>query len=472
MRLTLAEIVEALKEANPVLIQGDPGTVFSGVTTDSRKAGPGQLFVPLAGDRFDGHDFIGPALEAGAAGTLAEGSRIGNGDSRPPGTAVIQVSDTLAALGLTARYWRSGLEAQVLAISGSMGKSTVKEMTAAILGLGFKVHKNEGNLNNLIGLPLTLLEAGKETEKVIVELGINQPGEMERLAEIALADVALLTNVGPVHLEGLGSMAGVVRAKTELWKRLKPGGVAVVNLDDEALKEAAAGLNGEKLTFGTAEKSPRADVLLRQVRADGNGGLLLILEVGGKVCETTLATVGLFQGINAAAAAAGAYALGAGLDQICGGLAEFRPISHRMRLVQGVKGLTLLDDAYNANPKAMDQALATLVQLTPRGSRSVAALGQMAELGEAAEEAHQRLGRSVAKAGVDLLIAVGPFAERVVKAAREAGLKEAFEVADPGQAAKKLEELCGSGDLVLIKGSRVARMEELVSLLAQDGDGA
>ncbi len=466
----MREIMEALAIQAPVLLQGDPDFVFQGLTTDSRRAAPGQLFVPLVGENFDGHEFIGRALAAGASGALLDQARTGIQDGWPRSAAVVQAKDTLEGLGLIAGWWRRGLPAQVLAVSGSMGKSTVKEMAASILEQRYRVHKNKGNFNNLIGLPLTLLAAGPDTEKIVVELGINQLGEMERLAEIARADAALLTNVGPVHLEGLGGLEGVVRAKTELWRRMKPGGTAVVNLDDRFLKDAAAGIPGEKVTFGTAGKSPGADVLLRRVRPAGDGGLNLVLEIEGKACEADLPAVGLFQGLNAAAAAAGAYALGAGLDDICGGLTEFEPIPHRMRLLKGVDGLTLLDDSYNANPGAMEQALATLVQLTPQGGRSLAVLGPMAELGEESGEAHRRLGIYVAGQGLDLLVTMGAFAGVVAEAAREAGLAGVWEADGPKEAARILFDFGRQGDFVLIKGSRVARMEELVSLMSEVRD--
>ncbi len=263
-------------------------------------------------------------------------------------------------------------------------------------------------------------------------------------------------------------MEGVIRAKTELWRRLRPGGLAVVNLDDEVLKKAALDIPGEKLTFGTAGKNPGADVLLRRAEPDSEGGTHLVLEAGGKVCETVLTALGRFQGLNVVAAAAGAYALGAGLDEICNGLAGFRSIDHRMRLVRGVGGTTLLDDAYNANPVAMAEALATLIQIAPPGSRRVAVLGQMAELGEAASGAHRDLGRRAAAQGLELLIALGPLAGTVVEEALRAGLKEAFAAEGIEEAADMVGRLGRPNDFILIKGSRVAGLERLVALLAGD----
>ena len=245
----------------------------------------------------------------------------------------------------------------------------------------------------------------------------------------------------------------------------------MVNLDDELLKEAAQGITVTKVTFGTAEKNPSADVVLRLVRPAEEGGLDLVLEVKGKVCEACLPTVGLFQGLNAAAAAAGAYALGAGLDEICAGLTEFQAITHRMRLLKGVDGLTLLDDSYNANPRAMEQALNTLVQLTPDGGRSLAVLGPMAELGEESEKAHQQLGAYAARQGLDLLITMGGFAGVTAEAARRTGLGRVYQVGGAKEAARILFDFIRPGDLVLIKGSRVARMEELVRLLAEVPNG-
>ena len=465
MKFTMGRIMKALEPVGPALRQGGPEAVFSGVSTDSRTIRPGQLFVPLVGERFDGHDYLDQALSAGAAGALVRSER--NRGDWPIRAAIIAVPDTLEGLGLIARAWREDLRVQLLAVSGSMGKSTVKEMAAEILSIRYRVHKNKGNLNNLIGLPQTLLAMEPGVEKAVVELGINLTGEMERLAEIAQADAALLTNIGPVHLEGLGGMEGIVRAKTELWRRLKPGAVALVNLDDEALREASAAIPGEKLTFGTAGKSPGAQVLLRRAEVEPGGGLRLVLEAGGKVCETTLTALGRYQGLNAVAAAAGAYALGAGLDEICEGLAEFRTLDHRMSLLKGRDGLTILDDSYNANPLAMEEALATLVQITPPGARRIAVLGQMAELGRAALAAHRELGCRAAGLRLDGLIALGPFAGVVAEEAYQAGLTRTFEADGIEEAGERLKSLARPGDYVLVKGSRVAGLERLVARLRE-----
>lgn len=465
MNFTRAEIMKALEPVGPVLRRGADETPFKGLSTDTRTIRPDQLFVPLIGEKFDGHDYLDQAIEAGASGVLVQSGR--DREVWPGRVTVILVPDTLVALGLIARAWREELGVKLLAISGSMGKSTVKEMTAEILGVRYSVHKNKGNLNNLIGLPLTLLEMGPGVERAVVELGINQIGEMERLAEIAQADAALLTNIGPVHLEGLGGMEGIVRAKTELWRRLKPGALALVNLNDEILREVSADLGAEKLTFGTAEKSPGAEVLLRRAEPNPGGGLDLVLEAGGKVCETTLTALGRYQGLNALAAAAGAYSLGAGLDEICEGLAEFRTIDHRMKLLQGRDGLTILDDSYNANPLAMAEALAALGQAAPKGARRFAVLGQMAELGPIALSAHRELGRQAAKHRLDGLIVLGPFAAVVAEEAYQDGLARVYESDGIAEAEERLMSLAQSGDYVLIKGSRVAGLERLVARLRE-----
>ncbi len=472
MRLEVPEMLSALTELNPTLVSGRSEAVLSDLTTDSRRLKPGQLFVALSGERFDGHDFIDSVLAQGAGGVLARAGW-SRGRTLPGEAVIVEVADTLMGLGFLARHWRLKHALKILAVSGSMGKSTVKEMAADILAVGRLTLRNEGNFNNLIGLPLTLFRIEAATEAAVVEMGINLKGEMQRLVDMARPQAGLLTNIAPVHLDGLGGLDGVVAEKTALWRGLGPEGVAVVNVDDPRLSRAASRFKGPKVTFGTRAK---ADVRLvtAQPRALNGlaGGLEVVLSVVGKTIWASIPAVGRFQGLNAAAACAGALTLGAEPAEMAAGLKRFRPLSHRMRLLKGVKGIKILDDAYNANPRAMTEALETLKNLCPPQNKAAAVLGQMAELGQESEAAHRALARAVARAGVEVLVALGPWAKLVVTEARAAGMDQVIEAADPAAAAAAVLETLSEGDWVLVKGSRVVGLEKAVACLTGESDEA
>lgn len=474
-RATVKEILTGLEGLRPTLIKGSEADLVAGLSTDSRKIPQGALFVPLVGEKFDGHDFIGQALERNAGGILVQADRPALIEGLKVDCPVIRVEDTLAGLGLIARGWRRRFELPILAVSGSMGKSTTKEMIAQILALSRKVHRNAGNLNNLIGLPLTLLDLDETVRTGVVELGINQPGEMERLVAIAEPQAGLLTNIGPVHLEYLTDLEGVARAKTALWRGMKPGSTIVVNLDDPYLAQAAEVHEGLRVTFGLVggpSERMHPDVLL--VRSEpGPKGLAVELRVRGEAVKAVIPALGRFQGLNAAAACAGALAMGTGVEEMIQGLNEFQPLAHRMRILEGPEGLVILDDTYNANPEAVEGALQTIREMAGEDdSRSAAVLGQMAELGKDSKAAHQRIGKQAAALGLDILIVLGPHAQTVLDAARTGGLAQAHRAEDLQDAAEKVLLLLGEGDKVLIKGSRVAGLERLVKMLQEEKDGA
>jgi len=465
LKLTASQVLAALADLKPSPSGSFRERLFEGLSIDSRQIRPGQLFVAIQGERFDGHDFVGLALERGA---LAAVVRAGwaQGQDLPREAPLIETADTLRALGRLARYWRLRHQIPVLAVSGSMGKSTVKEMIAAIVGRRRRVLKNEGNLNNLVGLPLTLLEMDETVQAAVVELGISLKGEMEELVDIARPQVGLLTNVAPVHLEGLGGLEGIAEAKTALWRGLGPEGTAVVNLDDELLRRAAGEFKGRRLTFGRAAE---ADVRLIESGPANGQGLQGTLEVAGRRYAFSVPALGRFQALNAAAAAAGALALGAPPEDVAPGLAGFAPLKHRLRTLVGRQGINVLDDAYNANPVAMVEALDSLRRLCPGRARAAAILGQMAELGPEGLAAHQELGRAAAGAGLSLLVALGPLAEVVVEEARRAGLSQAHVAREPGEAVEIVLDRLKAGDWVLVKGSRVARLERAVAALTGEG---
>ena len=435
----------------------DASRAYAGVTTDSRKSCTGCLFVALKGERFDAHEFLAQAAAQGAAGALVErGRRL---PVLPARFAIYEVEDTLAGLGALARFHRLRFTLPLAAITGSNGKTTAKEMTCAILESRGPALKSEGNLNNEVGLPLTLLRLERRHLAAVVEMGMNHPGEIGRLTAIASPDAGLITAIHPAHLLGLGSVADIAAAKGELFRNLRPSATAVVNLDDPAIVGQARSLGSKRITFGRATE---ADVRLLRVETRGTAGLLAALSFQGREYAVRLAFVGEHNAQNAAAAFALAVALGSLPEECVRGLEAARPQAHRLNLVPAPAGITILDDCYNANPSSMAAALETLRSLAGRG-RAVAVLGDMLELGSAEAREHRSIGE-LASRSAQLVAFFGP---RFGEGHRNAtGL---------GPNAAHFEELEGlldwlrprlqKGDLVLVKGSRGMRLERVVQQL-------
>jgi UDP-N-acetylmuramoyl-tripeptide--D-alanyl-D-alanine ligase len=458
------------------------GSEAAGVSTDSRTIVPGELFVALSGPReqpvrivLDGHRFVGEALRRGAWGVLVEEAallreEVAREIAAWPGRAVIAVPDSLQALGDLAAYHRRRMPARVVGITGSNGKTTTKGMVFAIAAARWRVLRSEGNLNNLVGLPLTLLGLDAGHEVAVVEMGMSRPGEIRRLAAIAAPQVGVVTNVGPVHLEGVGGIAGVAAAKAEILEGIVPGGTAVLNADDPATPAMAARWEGRLVTFGL---SSTADVRAEGVEYTPQGtSFTLVLGADGRT-RVHLPWHGEHNVRNALAAAAAGHSLGADCAQIGAGLAQARPEAMRFEIGTIPPGATFVNDAYNANPASMRAALAAFGQL-PAASRRALVLGDMLELGTAAPEEHRKLGRDAALTAPDLLLAVGAFAERVAEGAREGGLSPAAigTAADADAAAHLLSGWLRPGDLLLLKGSRGVRLERILERLrAAKGNG-
>ncbi len=439
-------------------------TRFTGVTTDTRRLGAGEVFVAIRGDRHDGHAFVGEAAARGAGAVVVERNAI----QEPPPCGVVVVRDTLAALGDLAAFHRRRLGPRVLAVTGSNGKTTTKEMLAAIVECalgGAQVLHTLGTQNNLVGLPLTLLRLTPENRMVVLELGMNGPGEVWRLAQIAEPDVGVITCMAPEHLEGLGSMHGVVEANTELYRRLKPSATAVFNADDPRVTTAVEVFPGRKLSFGTAG---RPVVAAADVVDHGLDGTQFRLVVGGESVAVRLAIPGRHNVHNALAAAAAAHAVGVPLDAVKQGLERFQPPGMRMEVMQLRSGVTVLNDAYNANPASMAAALRTLA--ASRGRRRLAALGEMRELGGEALRAHRELGSIAAEANLDALFLIGPHAAEVRAGAEAAGMPAAriTVAASHEELAARLGTDLRQGDLLLVKGSRGAAMEKVLRQLGAE----
>ena len=439
---------------------------FGAVVTDSAKAKKGSVFVALKGERFDGHRFVADALRRGAACVIVHRPIAAKSLGR---ASVIQVRDTLSALGDLANYRRRQIAPLVLAITGSNGKTTTKEMLAAILeeasfkgqSLGKRVLKTEGNFNNLVGLPLTLLRLRKGDRVAVVELGTNHPGEIERLAKIAEADLAIVTSVAAAHLEGLSSLAGVAREKGALYQNLRAGGVIAVNLDDPWVSRLGVKFNGKKITYGKGGELRATNIRLRDAK-----GMAFTLRAGRRACQIGLNYLGRHNVTNALGAAALALGAGASLSAVRRGLAKAQPYSMRMQL-DSWQGVGIINDAYNANPASMQAALRTLREVPCRGQR-VAVLGDMFELGRHSQREHRQLGAAAAQAKLQQLYLLGKQADAVRRGALAAGLapEKIFVGKDHGEIAAHLRGRLKAGDWILVKGSRGMKMEKVLDQLA------
>lgn len=443
------------------LVAGRADHAIDAISTDTRRLPPGALFWALRGERFDGAAFVEEALARGACGAVVPAdavpdARVWQGRD----VVVIAAGDPLRALQEAAAAHRARFECPVVGVTGSNGKTTTKEMAAAILSQRGPVLKTEGNLNNHIGVPLTLFRLGAAHRAAVVELGINHPGEMTRLCEIARPTVGVITNVGHAHLEGFGGLDGVARAKGELFEALGADGIAVVNLDDPRIASLGAGLACRVLTFGLTAGDVRGCIVDEETRS----GTRIEIRHGGARAECVVPVVGRHNAANALAASAVAVALGADLESAAKGLERFRPAAMRSELVTAPSGVVVFNDAYNANPSSMERALDTAGRLRGAG-RVYAVLGDMLELGAGAESLHREVGRAAARAGLDGLVAVGPAARWIAEEARRAGMsaRAVVSVDAADDAVAVIAGWCRAGDVVLIKGSRRMALERVAT---------
>jgi UDP-N-acetylmuramoyl-tripeptide--D-alanyl-D-alanine ligase len=434
------------------LVGGDAG--FAGVSTDSRTVEPGQLFVALRGERFDGHAFVAAAGERRAAGALVERAA---GDAFPQ----VVVRDCLAALSALASAWRARSSALVLGVGGSNGKTTTKELLAAVLAGAGPTLATRGNLNNHIGVPLTLLRLEPSHRYAVIEMGANHPGEIAALAAIARPSIALVTNAGDEHLEGFGDLAGVAHAEGEMYAALGPGGTAVINADDPfaELWQTMAPRDARILRFGIeAPADVRAQAIAGRIES-GAFATSFALAIGGEQARVRLPLAGRHNVSNALGAAAAAHAAGVALPAIVAGLERMRPVSGRLQLKPGLRGSWLIDDSYNANPSSVRAGIDVLAALP---GEHWLVLGEMAELGDETVASHAGIGDYARRAGVTRLFAVGAAARYAADAfgARASWYEDAAPLADA--LAASLE----AGVTALVKGSRVNRLERVVERLA------
>lgn len=429
------------------------------VQTDSREIVPGDLFVALKGERFDGHHFVDAALAAGAVCVLVARDR---GLSARPGRALWRVDDPLRALGELAAWWRKRFDIPLIAITGSNGKTTVKEMVASILGVATgdpaRVLATQGNFNNEIGLPLTLLRLNPMHTHAVCEMGMSHPGELARLTRLARPTIALVNNAAAAHLEGVGTTEDVARAKAEIYEGLGPGAVAIVNADDPfAALWRQCNAGRRTLEFGF---SAGADVHGRSLPGEENA-----IAIGGMVAtfQVRLAVAGRHNASNALAAAAAALAAGIEPPAIVAGLGRFRGVDGRLQLKSGVGGARVIDDTYNANPASTTAAIEVLRQLP--GQRWLV-LGDMRELGPEGPKLHRDIGAFARRAGVDRIFAFGDLGGEVV-AGFGSGAERFTEI---GALIERVRAGMSVSTTVLVKGSRSMRMERVVEGIVPPGE--
>lgn len=453
--LTLRQLLEAV--GGTLLGDfSDESATFAGVSTDSREIRAGSLFIPLEGERFDGHSFINGALESGAAGCITARER----ESYQPGKFYVKVRSTHRALRDLARYYKSLFPIPFVAVTGSVGKTTTKDMVAAVLGARYSVLKTEGNFNNDIGLPLTLLRLERKHQIAVLEMGMDHAGEIDYLSELVEPDVAIITNVGDAHIENLGSREAIFAAKCEVFAHLKQDGLAVLNGDDEMLATLKGTLPQKTLLAGSGEG---ADYVAYDIDTDGASRMECKVKTPVTKFQADIPALGAHMIYPVLMAAAVAEHFGMGADEIMQGIRAFLPTKMRMNVVRCAGDIVILNDAYNANPQSMRAAAAVLEDA--KGRRRVAVVGDMKELGPNSELFHRAVGGYFAEAGIERLIAVGDHARYMAEGAEQKGLPQVsyFETLENAHDALRRE--LRPGTTILVKASRSMAFEKIVEFL-------
>ncbi len=459
--MAVLQLDEVARITGGTILRGSPALSFGSYGIDSRLSTPGCLFFAVPGSR-DGHDFVAAAAKCGAAGAVV---------TRPvavadPAFGLVLVRNTVDALQALAHDVLVRRPVQVVGITGSVGKTTTKEFAAALLAPRFRVLKSEGNYNNYLGLALTLLRLEPGDSAAVLEMGMSAPGEIRALARIAPPDVAVITNVSPVHLLFFGGLEEIARAKREILDGARPGAAAVLNGDDPLVMDIAADFPGRKLTFG---RGPSCDVRAEALVPKGYAGFEFVLHYGTESGRVAFPCVNEAAVENLLAAASVSLSYGLRLDEIRPAIRELKPFTMRGAVVEAGRGIRVYDDSYNSNPRALEAALKSLAGLP--AARKVAVLADMLELGEGEREFHRRAGETVAKTGWDVLVAIGPLAAFIAAGAAAAGLGSGaiHRFGDAKAAAGAIPDIVRDGDLVLVKGSRGMRTEAVVEALKARG---
>ena len=446
MKLSLARIAEFVSAVGEFPRE----QVVSAYSIDSRSVAAGQLFFAVKGERLDGHDFVGEALEKGAVAAIVRKDMLGRYTGK---TRLLAVDDTLVALQTLATAVRKLWGRPLVAVTGSAGKTTTKEAIAHVLGTRFGVLKSEGNFNNHFGLPLMLLKLEPQHAVAVIEMGMSHAGEIRALAKIAQPEIGVVTNVAPVHLEFFDSIADIARAKYELIESLPASGTAVLNADDQYVSQFARGFKGKKVMYGT---QPAADVRAENIQPKGAEGSEFDVVIRGVREHAALPLVGAHNVLNALAAVAVGVERGLKPAEAVGALATLAPADKRGQVLR-VGNITVINDCYNSNPAALN-AMVDAVAAMPAQRRIVVA-GEMLELGPAGEEMHRATGKHVAEKEIDVLLGIRGLAQAMVDGARQAGTRAEF-MASPEEAGKWLAREARDGDIVLLKASRGVKLEK------------
>ena len=463
IRLTAGWVAAAMQG----VLSGDASQEFTGVSIDTRTIGEGELFVAIRGERFDGSEFAAAAIEKGASGVVVpRGWAAARGWSANERAAAIEVADTTIALQALAHVIRRESGTKVVAITGSAGKTTTKEVTSELLAARYRVIRNRGNFNNHIGLPLSLVELRHRPEIAVVELGMNHAGEISTLVRVAEPDVRVWVNVGEAHLGFFASVDAIADAKAEILERAAASTVLVANADDERVAARTAGFAGRVVTFGIDRA---ADVKATNVMDRGIDGTSADVTTLRGTTHMTIPLVGRANLENVLAATAVALQFDVPLDTMADRVARLAPAPHRGEVLKLANGVTVIDDSYNANPTAMKRALEVLTKT--KAVRRVAVLGEMLELGTHTIALHEEVGRAAARAGIDALFTVGgEAAAALAAAAASAGMSAATirHVATSDDASDIVEAYVARGDLVLVKGSRGVKTDRVVERLRRE----
>lgn len=440
--------------------QGDPSLLFSSFNIDSRLSQPGELFFAIVAKR-NGHDFVPDAFAKGARGAVV------SQDIAPasPSLAIVRVPDTVTALQALARSVLAEHAPKVVGITGSIGKTTTKEFTAALLSPCFKVLKSEGNFNNHLGLALSLLKLQPEQKAAVLEMGTSGPGEIRTLTRIAPPDIAVITNINPVHLEFFHTLEAIALAKEEILDGAKESATAVLNGDDPLVQKIAREWRGRRLSFGF---SPACDVRASGLRKLGADGMIFELSLEGRAKPVRFPFFYEEYLSNLLAAVGAGHALSVPFEAMTDEIPRLSPLSGRGGLIRLGRSLQIIDDSYNSNPRALEAALRGLTSLPAK--RRVAVLGDMLELGPAEADFHRQAGRQVAANGWDLLLTVGPLARHIAEGAVSAGMPKAkiITFANSDEAAARISALIEDGDLILVKGSHGMKTERVVVRLKDE----
>ncbi len=449
------------------LLSGDQTHVFGGVSIDSRKINKEEFFVAIVGEAHDGHDFIRDIIQKDVRGFIIDkkhSKKFISSDGKDKRRVFVAVDDTTKALGKLATFQRKRSGVHLIAVTGSSGKTTTRSLISSVMEQKFSTLSTMGNYNNEIGLPLTLLRLEKGHKWAVVELGMNHVGEIRDLARICLPDIGVITNIGPAHLAGLGSIEGVMKAKGELLSEINPGGTAVLNADDPRILKLSKNAGVKVLLYGISEKAAVRGTSFKQ---EGNRIHFTLILPDAEI-PIDFEACGDFMVSNSLAAAASGYLAGLPAEAIKEGIEKFRPIKGRMNIHRLKTGINLIDDTYNANPDSVKSAIRSLTSIKG-GARGFLVLGDMFELGEYSEEMHKKIGEFAAESGISRLYATGRFSESVAEGAHSKGMNQSsIFTGSRKEMLAHLKKSLEPGDWVLVKGSRAMKMEEIVEELKEE----